>query len=152
VDARQRVKLSLTNRSIGLIPPPTRRAQQPARTARRPPEAPPSGRIASILAHTPPPPRPACGRSTWWSQRGARTRSHPELGRENPPRQWYCVLRRGRVGRRQVRQPRSRYDSSNKTVENITISHSYSVTIGSAVCVSRGLPGDPDPQSFNRKG
>src|SRR5690242_21909091 len=30
------------------------------------------------------------------------TRSHPELGRENPQRQWYCVLRRGRVGRRQV--------------------------------------------------
>ncbi|CBS91013.1 protein of unknown function (plasmid) [Azospirillum lipoferum 4B] len=32
------------------------------------------------------------------------TRSHPELGREKPPRQWYCVLRRGRVGRRQVTQ------------------------------------------------
>src|ERR1044071_7769641 len=30
------------------------------------------------------------------------TRSHPELGRENPQRRWYCVLRRGRVGRRQV--------------------------------------------------
>ena len=30
------------------------------------------------------------------------TRSHPELGRENPLRRWYCVLRRGRVGRRQV--------------------------------------------------
>jgi hypothetical protein len=33
---------------------------------------------------------------------GQDTRSHPELGRENPQRQWYCVLRRGRVGRRQV--------------------------------------------------
>jgi hypothetical protein len=33
---------------------------------------------------------------------GINTRSHPELGRENPQRQWYCVLRRGRVGRRQV--------------------------------------------------
>ena len=31
---------------------------------------------------------------------GQNTRSHPELGRENPQRQWYCVLRRGRVGRR----------------------------------------------------
>ncbi len=30
------------------------------------------------------------------------TRSHPELGRETLQRQWYCVLRRGRVGRRQV--------------------------------------------------
>ena len=27
---------------------------------------------------------------------------HPELGRESPQRRWYCVLRRGRVGRRQV--------------------------------------------------
>jgi hypothetical protein len=33
---------------------------------------------------------------------GQNTRSHPELGRENPQRRWYCVSRRGRVGRRQV--------------------------------------------------
>jgi hypothetical protein len=33
---------------------------------------------------------------------GPNTRSHSELGREIPPRQWYCVSRRGRVGRRQV--------------------------------------------------
>ena len=33
---------------------------------------------------------------------GQCTRSHPELGRESPQRRWYCVLRRGRVGRRQV--------------------------------------------------
>ena len=37
--------------------------------------------------------------------RGAGTRSHPELGRENPQRPWYYVLRHGRVGRRQVFQP-----------------------------------------------
>ena len=43
-------------------------------------------------------------RTTWWSWRGARTRSLPELGRENPQRPWYCVLRHGRVGRRQVFQ------------------------------------------------
>ena len=68
---------------------------------------------------TPEPPSPAClafclttqdrqlrmGWTTWWSSRGARTRSHPELGRENPQRPWYCVLRHGRVGRRQVFQP-----------------------------------------------
>jgi len=40
--------------------------------------------------------------TTWWPWRGARTRSHPELGRENPQRPWYCVSRHGRVGRRQV--------------------------------------------------
>jgi hypothetical protein len=43
-------------------------------------------------------------RMTWWLWRGANTRSHPELGRENPQRPWYCVLRRGRVGRCQVFQ------------------------------------------------
>ena len=42
--------------------------------------------------------------TTWWLWRGAPTRSHPELGRENPQRPWYCVLRHGRVGRRQVFQ------------------------------------------------
>ncbi len=45
---------------------------------------------------------------TWWLWRGARTRSHPELGRENPQRPWYCVSRHGRVGRRQVVQSRSK--------------------------------------------
>ena len=44
------------------------------------------------------------GWTTWWLWRGAYTRSHPELGRENPQRPWYCVLRHGRVGRRQVFQ------------------------------------------------
>jgi hypothetical protein len=39
---------------------------------------------------------------TWWLWRSGCTRSHPELGRETLQRQWYCVLRRGRVGRRQV--------------------------------------------------
>src|ERR1700691_3087071 len=35
---------------------------------------------------------------------GVSTRSHPELGRESPQRRWYCVLRHGRVGRRQAYQ------------------------------------------------
>ena len=41
---------------------------------------------------------------TWWLLRGGNTRSHSELGREDPQRRWYCVLRRGRVGRCQVLQ------------------------------------------------
>jgi hypothetical protein len=73
--------------------------------------------ILSMLQHTINPrvrpgdtPEPAfspirMGWTTWWLWRGARTRSHPELGRENPQRPWYCVSRRGRVGRRQVFQP-----------------------------------------------
>src|SRR5665647_2748548 len=64
------------------------------------------------------------GWMTWWPWRGPPTRSHPELGREKPQRPWYCVLRRGRVGRRQVFQPthltndktsRSRYQIPLKT-------------------------------------
>ncbi len=43
-----------------------------------------------------------CASPAWWPQRGAPTRSHPELGRETPQRQWYCILRCGRVGRRQA--------------------------------------------------
>ena len=36
------------------------------------------------------------------SQQGDQTRSHPELGRQTPQRQWYFVSRHGRVGRRQA--------------------------------------------------
>ena len=46
---------------------------------------------------------------------GSNTRSHPELGRENPQRRWYCVLRRGRVGRRQVFQARKRPTQKSET-------------------------------------
>ena len=37
-------------------------------------------------------------------QRSDQTRSHPELGRQTLQRQWYYVLRPGRVGRRQACQ------------------------------------------------
>ncbi len=49
-------------------------------------------------------PVPRVDWTTWWPWRGAPTRSHPELGRENPQRPWYCASRHGRVGRRQVLQ------------------------------------------------
>lgn len=48
--------------------------------------------------------RERCALLTWWLQRGGCTRSHSELGRETPLRQWYFVSRRGRVGRCQVCQ------------------------------------------------
>ena len=35
-----------------------------------------------------------------------KTRSHPELGRQTPQRRWYSVSRHGRVGRRQACQER----------------------------------------------
>ena len=37
-----------------------------------------------------------------WLSRCCNTRSHPEHGRETHLRPWYCVLRRGRVGRRRA--------------------------------------------------
>src|SRR3546814_18450683 len=43
------------------------------------------------------------------------TLSHPELGRENPQRRWYCVLRRGRVSRCQVFQARADAQNTGRT-------------------------------------
>ena len=59
--------------------------------------------------------RTRMGWTTWWLWRGACTRSHPELGRENPQRPWYCASRHGRVGRRQVFQSTQyRYDTPRR--------------------------------------
>jgi hypothetical protein len=55
--------------------------------------------------------------TTWWSWRGAYTRSHPELGREIPQRPWYCVSRHGRVGRRQVFQSTATAASAKQPCE-----------------------------------
>ena len=44
---------------------------------------------------------------------GPNTRSHPELGRENPLRPWYCRSSGGRVGRRQARQAHPTLSSSS---------------------------------------
>ena len=48
----------------------------------------------------------------WWPLRGAHTRSHSELGRENPQRRWYSGLSRGRVGRCQACRGRCKIFSS----------------------------------------
>ena len=39
-----------------------------------------------------------CAGLTRWLLRGGNTRPHSELGREDPQRRWYCILRCGRVG------------------------------------------------------
>ena len=107
-----------------------------------------------------------CESPTWWSWRGACTRSHPELGRENPQRRWYCVSRRGRVGHRQVcnshrdkthdpipQEPRPRATSSTGT---------YSTTAGWSSPVARQahnlkvrgsnpLPATPSPITAKRR-
>ena len=43
-----------------------------------------------------------CASPAWWLLRRDQTRSHPELGRQTRPRQWYSVSRHGRVGRCQA--------------------------------------------------
>lgn len=72
--------------------------------------------------------------TTWWLWRGARTRSHPELGRENPQRPWYCVSRHGRVGRRQVFQS-TLFPSGQPP-------RSYAVAMVPRDCTSPHLPFD----------
>ena len=98
VETRQRAKLTGTNCPIELK---TNHAWKSS-----------SAGAQQILGSNPEDKQPEPGFSpirmgwmTWWLWRGACTRSHPELGRENPQRPWYCVSRRGRVGRRQVFQP-----------------------------------------------
>src|SRR5215470_5907824 len=51
---------------------------------------------------------------------GQYTRSHPELGRENPQRRWYSVLRRGRVGHCQVFQEEQHTASDPDNVTYLT--------------------------------
>ena len=51
----------------------------------------------------------------WWLLQGGQTRSHPELGRQTPSRQWYYVSRPGRVGRCQACQARKKVSSHHTT-------------------------------------
>ncbi len=51
--------------------------------------------IQNVLVHP-------CFSPAWWLWRSVHTRSHLELGRKSLQRQWYFVLRRGRVGRCQA--------------------------------------------------
>ena len=55
---------------------------------------------------------------------GCSTRSHPELGRENPQRRWYCRSSGGRVGRRQASSRRQRTDDrrQNRAVLRLPVS------------------------------
>src|SRR3954452_8745414 len=53
-----------------------------------------------------------CPSPAWWLLQGGQTRSHPELGRQTPQRQWYYVSRPGRVGRRQACQGQTKPSSS----------------------------------------
>ena len=92
VEVRQRMKLTGTNPSSGLICVSVLRSGKPAGDGGNRRAAPPGSGEG----------RGSCASTVWWLWRGVHTRSHSELGRENPQRRWYCVLRRGRVGRCQT--------------------------------------------------
>ena len=103
VEARQRVKLTGTNPSIGLILPEIRHRTQNKTQDKNKPQ--------TKHQH----PTPAFLQRPGGHGEGPSTRSHPELGRETPQRRWYCVLRRGRVGRRQVFEGKPRTNRQNRT-------------------------------------
>ena len=99
VEAQQCVKLTGTNRSFGLI----RSLPSHAATKASPDQEASTITLKTLKAMALHQPYPSFAlRRPGGYGEGMNTRSHPELGRENPQRQWYCVLRRGRVGRRQV--------------------------------------------------
>lgn len=120
MEERQRLKLTGTNSSIGLIvlipyvhltksddllpsrqsaspTPPGRASQRLGRAVALADCRPTRGWHKYSFSIT-------CVLPTWWLWRSGCTRSHSELGRETLQRQWYFVSRRGRVGRCQVCQ------------------------------------------------
>src|SRR5260370_42494565 len=93
------------NRSIGLILPAIASAiVDRALTAGDSSHAASSPVMKTLFSPTKRDPRPLSLARPGGHGEGQDTRSHPELGRENPQRRWYCVSRRGRVGRRQAQQ------------------------------------------------
>ena len=114
VEAQQCVKLTGTNRSFGLIQsfrrmqgPDPRVQHQPSLDNKHRTHCPQGSgiryqKLSSLMPDTWSLTSDLPFRRPGGHGEGPYTRSHPELGRENPQRQWYCVLRRGRVGRRQV--------------------------------------------------
>ena len=102
VEAQQWVQPSLTNRSSGLSSPSPSIQINPPCTAALPCTA-RSSKTKTPQKHTPYTLHHNTGMTRpGGHSEGPNTRSLPELGRETPPRQWYCVSRRGRVGRRQA--------------------------------------------------
>ena len=101
VEAQQCVELTGPNSSIGL-----KHRHVPRSGKGIPKGNPHPKRVASEddIRHVP---KSLRAPPAWWPWRGANTRSHPELGRENPLRRWYFVSRRGRVGRCQAGRARN---------------------------------------------
>jgi hypothetical protein len=127
VNAQQCVEPTGPNRSIGLI---SILVQTTADGCRPLPVSVPAGALwPRVWPRNPPSDttsRALPGRPGDHSE-GPSTRSHSELGREIPPRQWYCVSRRGRVGRRQVFQAEP-VPSSQRPAPRTAIPHTGCLT------------------------
>ena len=126
VEAQQCVKLTGTNSSIGfiaLIIPVHPNKDEQDTTSRSGPQSRQRPFVTAQLSHKE-------NRALALRRPGGHggekcTRSHPELGRETPQRQWYSVSRRGRVGRCQAckeqdttKTQSTRQNSSNTTNKN----------------------------------
>ncbi len=83
--------------------------------------------------------------TAWWLWRGVNTRSHPELGRENPQRPWYCVSRRGRVGRRQAFQVRPTLASSQRYSRSTLIPAGWSSPVARQAHNLKAAGSNPAP-------
>jgi hypothetical protein len=108
VEAQQCAKLTGTNRSIGLIAliinvhPTLIFERQRAWGLPHPRQQQRAWGLPHSRQQKPMCSITLCPSPAWWLWRGVHTRSHLELGRKSPQRQWYFVSRRGRVGRRQA--------------------------------------------------
>ena len=120
VEREQSPQLTGTNRSIGLI----HRCRPSA-----PPRRPRAASNPSTPTDTSPSPTSPFGPGG--HSEGPNTRSHPELGRENPPRPWYCRSSGGRVGRRQAQSPPTLSFHRRRGV------HPYSILAGWSSPVAR---------------
>ena len=74
-----------TARGVIVGPPSTRRIGIPTFHSQTLHEAAPIGQADGTDS--------TAALTTWWLWRGENTRSHSELGRENPQRRWYCVTK-----------------------------------------------------------
>ena len=121
VEVRQRMKLTGTNSSIGLIVPIARAHHTTCSKQNEVLSDKPQAVYAGFTSFSK---RPctawttSCALPTWWLWRGGCTRSLSEHGRETPLRPWYFVSRRGRVGRCQVckAQLKSKQSSRSQTL------------------------------------
>ena len=96
-----------------------------------------------------------CSSPTWWLWRSGCTRSHSELGRETLQRQWYFVLRHGRVGRCQVCQAHKSnhlLKSNTKQIKSRSKRKKNTKTGDNIAPITRGGAAPSDRRRQSRRG